>query len=89
MAKPKITLAVRILLLEELLEKLRDEERDASIKAHHAFEDVRSHLIKHPPGSHHESWEGLKWRMDSTSAVAGYIRSKMDQVRDEIRLLKS
>lgn len=90
MAKqPKVTLAVRILLLQELLGKLRDEERDASIEAHHAFENVRSHLIKHPPGSHHESWEGLKQRWDSTGAVAAYIRDKIAQVRHEIELLKS
>ncbi len=90
MAKqPKVTLSVRILLLRELLEKLRDDERDASIEAHHAFEDVRSHLVKHPPGSHHESWEGLRWRWAQTAAVAAYIKAKMDQVRSEIELLKS
>jgi len=90
MAKqPKVTLSVRILLLRELLEKLRDDERDAGIKAHHAFEDVRSHLVDKKLGSNHESWEGLKHRLDSTGAVAAYIKAKMDQVRSEIELLKS
>jgi hypothetical protein len=90
MGKPKVTLAVRILLLQELLDKVYEEERAASIAAHHAFENVREHLEAGAAGkeSSHD-WNKLQICMWKTHALEAYLTGKLQQIRDEIQLLKS
>jgi hypothetical protein len=99
MAKPKITLAARILLLKEHLEVLRQDERDAGIEAHHAFEDVRAalELKPFPPMSPEDEdeiknrsfyWGKLQISMWKTAAVHAYVQGKVQAVRDQIKLLE-
>jgi hypothetical protein len=95
MVKPKITLAARILLLKEHLETLRQDERDASIEAHKAFEDVRANLefeisgAAKLPTAQKPDWDRLRSNMWQTHAVQAYIKGQIKELRDQIKLLES
>lgn len=89
MAKPKITLAARILLLKEHLETLRNDERDAGIEAHKAFEDVREALKAETTDGKAIDWDPLRSRMWKFHAVHAYIQGQIDALRNEIKLLES
>lgn len=96
MAKqPKITLAARILLLKEHLETLRNDERDAGIEAHQAFEDVKANLefeisgAAGLPTAEKPDWDKLRSRMWQTHAIHAYIKGQISELRDQIKLLES
>ena len=90
MAKqPKITLAARILLLKEHLETLRNDERDAGIEAHQAFEDVREALKSETADGRAVDWDPLRSRMWRSYAIHNHIKGQIDALRRQIELLES
>jgi len=89
MGKPKITLAARILLLKEHLETLRNDERDAGIEAHQAFDAVREALKAETTDGKATDWDPLRSRMWKSHAVHAYIQGQIDALRDQIKLLES
>ncbi len=88
MAKPKITLAARILLLKEHLETLRMDEQDAAIEAHRAFDDVREALKAEAAGGQVLDWDPLRSRMWKSHAVHNYIKDQIEALQNEIKLLE-
>ncbi|CAB4139371.1 hypothetical protein UFOVP807_1 [uncultured Caudovirales phage] len=94
MAKPKITLAARILLLKEHLETLRNDERDAAIEAHQAFDEVRANLefeisgAAGLPTAEKPDWDKLRSRMWKSHAIHAYIQGQIDALRNQIKTLE-
>jgi hypothetical protein len=95
MAKPKITLAARILLLKEHLETLRQDLRDAQIESLHAFDELRSNLefqvsgAGELPTAEKPDWDRLRSRVWRSHAVEAYIKGQIQKLRDQIKLLES